>query len=166
MPPEEQVDLVALEKRVSALEATNAVSHAAFDWVRTADKVETYHRIEDVRHLFYELMTEDGWCDFEGAGWGTWGPDKEEMVEQFMNFAAKIDWAYHIYPNAKVEVDLDKGEATFWTACEVVPLKMDGKPQWLFLTSHLSFKLVDGAWKVACYKLSDPRIVLADGSDW
>ena len=177
MTTSDSTTLAALEKRIATLEARVDVQNAAYHWIRTADRIETEDDAAELEklcnYLFRELMTEDGTCDFSAIeGWGgIWGPDKDAMVQQFIGFASAINWSYHIYPNAQIDVDLDKGEAVFWTTCETVPLKIknaDGKweSRWLFLTEHLSFRLVDGAWKVTCYKLENLRSVKANGSDW
>jgi len=169
--------LAALEKRVATLEARVNVQNAAYHWIRTADQIETEEDAKEVErlagYLFNDLMTEDGTCDFSAIeGWGgVWGPDKDAMVKQFVGFSAAIKWSYHIYPNAQVDIDIDAGEAKFWTTCEMVPLKVmnekgEFEPRWFFLTEELSFRLVDGDWKVLCYKLSNLRSVKADGSDW
>jgi hypothetical protein len=155
----------ALHKRVRVLEAREAITRFMYQWAKQADLIETEKEPSRVQHLIHELaydmMTADGTCDFSAIpDWGgIWGPDKSDIINKFLNFAKPIGWAYHIYPNASIDVKLKKGIAHYYTSSEVVPLNLSGQDQLLFLKQDSTLRLVDGKWKMARYKLSKLRTV-------
>ena len=65
-----------------------------------------------------------------------------------------------------MDVDLEAGTAHFYSGHECVPLKIDGKGQWLFLVQNTDFALEDGEWKVKKYKLTDARMVPNAEENW
>jgi hypothetical protein len=156
-----------LKKRVEVLEAKEEITRFMYEWAKLADKIETEKKPEDIHRLAYDLMTPTGTCDFSAIpGWeGIWGPDKQDIITKFTNFARAIGWAYHIYPNASIDVNLDEGTAYYYTSAEFVPLQFlvkdnpQGSNQILFLQQDSRLKRIDGRWKMQEYRLSKLRQV-------
>ena len=154
-------ELLELKRRVEVLEAREAVSRFMYHWGYTADQVELTNSREKAEYLAHQLMTDDGVCDFSAIpGWmGVWGPKKEQIVENFLAFSQAIHWAYHIYPNAKIDVNLEENTAHYSTYAEFVPLVLNGTVQLMFLTQNSYLRRVGGEWKMVKYHLSELRLL-------
>jgi hypothetical protein len=159
-------ELETLRRRVATLEAKEEVTRAMYNWGRWLDRIELTGAREDAEYLAKELMTEDGVMNFDEVGWGVWGPAKESVVVEFLKFSTRIGWAYHYYLHPEVDVDIDKGTAHFYTGAEWVPLKLDGRGQWLFLVQNSDWVKVNGKWKMKLYKLTNLRTVSNAREDW
>ena len=154
-------ELESLKKRVEVIEAKEAVTKFMYEWAYWADKIERDKKRQDVEYLANELMTSDGTCDFSAIPnlQGIWGPDKQDIINKFITFAQSIGWAYHIYPNAMINMRLEEGLAEYYTHTEFVPLTIQGQGQFLFLQQNSELKLVGGQWKMHRYRLSNLRQV-------
>jgi hypothetical protein len=143
----------ALERRIIQLEETENVKRAMARVGRWMDRCELTKDRADFEYLANELMTDDGVI---ATMFGTWGPDKEQLITDFAVFAGDISWAVHHYYHQEVDLDLDAGSAHFH-ALEMVPLQWKAGATWLLLENDSDLKLINGAWKLHRYGIDEPK---------
>ena len=154
--------LEQLEQRIEQLEETENVKRAMARVGRWMDRCELTKDPDDFQFLADELMTANGSIV---TMFGTWGPDKAQLVEGFAAFAADISWAVHHYYHQEVDVDLQAGTAHFH-ALEMVPLQWKDGATWLLLENDSDLHLIDGQWKLHRYGIEEPKPLGNAQSEW
>jgi hypothetical protein len=151
-----------LERRIVRLEETENVKRAMARVGRWMDRCDFTNARTDVEFLANELMTADGTIV---TAFGTWGPDKTELIEEFSTFAADISWAVHHYYHQEVDLDLDAGTAHFH-ALEMVPLQWKEGATWLLMENDSDLHLIDGKWRLHRYSLEEMKALGNAASVW
>jgi hypothetical protein len=151
-----------LEHRIVRLEETENVKSAMARVGRWMDRCDFTNARADIEFLANELMTADGTIV---TAFGTWGPDKTQLVEGFSTFAEDVSWAVHHYYHQEVDLDLDAGTAHFH-ALEMVPLQWKEGATWLLMENDSDLCLIDGDWKLHRYSLEEMKALGNAESGW
>lgn len=151
-----------LECRIERLEQTENVKRAMARVGRWMDRCDFTGAPADIEFLANELMTAEGTIV---TAFGTWGPNKEQLIDEFSAFAADINWAVHHYYHQEVDLDLDAGTAHFH-ALEMVPLQWKEGATWLLMENDSELHLMEDNWKLHRYRLEEMKALSNTDSNW
>lgn len=145
----------SLEWRVQRLEDIESIKKLIATAGRWFDRAEMTASAEDAAKFYDTLFTQNGIMEFP---FGTWGPERSQVIEELVKFSKSVDWSLHHYTNQEVELD-ETLESAIYHAIEIIPIKIDGAATWIFVENETFLKKIEGEWKIEKYGIIDFKSV-------
>jgi hypothetical protein len=151
-----------LEKRIQRLEDIEAVKALIAKAGRWFDRYSLTGSREDAAAAYDSLFVPGGYYEF---AWGTWGPDRKQMIEAIYDFVKTVDWSLHFFVNEEVELNDDLSKAVYHSFM-IVPIETDGVALWRFGELEVEVVKVNNEWNIKRYKVLDLKSVENSASSW
>jgi hypothetical protein len=138
--------VVALEQRLEAAEAHQAITNLKSEYGSLADArytrkgIEPQSVVDAIADRVANLFSEDGVWD-GGAGLGRC-VGRDAIRERFRRPTLAFSWHFFVKPRIQVEGDTATGTWDIFCPCTT----QDGRAMWMVGVEHDEYVQVDGVW--------------------